>query len=67
MASADNALESGEVDVDKLVDGELDSVIGAHEDLTKEELDREGIQLETEPSQEEDVDDSEVMLDRDGK
>ena len=63
-ASADTALETnGEVDVDKLVDGELDSILGTHEELTKQELDRENNKLETE----EDDDDSEVMLDRDGK
>ena len=54
------------MDVDKLVDGELDSILGTHEELTKQELDRENNKLETEPFQEDD-DDSEVMLDRDGK
>ena len=40
VASADKALETGDVGIDNLVDGELDSILDTHEQLTNNELER---------------------------
>lgn len=41
VASADTALETGDADVDNLVDGDMDSLLDTDDELTNQELDRE--------------------------
>ena len=48
MASADTALETGDADVDNLVDGELDSLLDTDDELSNQELDREDEDDDTE-------------------
>ena len=63
VASADKALETGDVGIDNLVDGELDSILDTHEQLTNNELERG----DSEPLQDDDRDDLSMTSLTDGE